>query len=111
MKRNYLYILLLFLVFNLSAMAQSQQNDAQKDNQIEGLQIYPNPVTNKQVVVSTESKTAKQIELFDLLGKKVFTTQSESERTVLQLDDLKPGVYLIRITEKKQTVTRKLVLK
>lgn len=111
MKQKYLYIIILFLTISLSGFAQNKTKDNQKDNQIEGLQIYPNPVTEKQVVVSTTSNTTKQIELFDLLGKKVYTTQSSAERVVLQLEDLKPGVYLIRITEKKQTVTRKLVLK
>lgn len=111
MKQKYLFIIILFLTINLSGFAQNQPKDNQKDNQIEGLQIYPNPVTDKQVVVSTSSNSTKQIELFDLLGKKVYATQSDAERVVLQLEDLKPGVYLIRVTEKKQAVTRKLVLK
>lgn len=111
MKQKYLYIIILFLTISLGGFAQNKANNNQKDNQIEGLQIYPNPVTEKQVVVSTASNSTKQIELFDLLGKKVYATESNTERVVLQLEDLKPGVYLIRINENNQTVTRKLVLK
>ena len=111
MKQKYLYIIALFLTVSLSGFAQNKTKNNQKDNQIEGLQIYPNPVTEKQVVVSTSSNMPKQVELFDLLGKKVFATESNAEKVVLQLENLKPGVYLIRVTEKKQTVTRKLVLK
>lgn len=111
MKRKYLYIFTMSLMISTSGLAQNQPQQSSKDSQIEGLQIYPNPVTDKQVVVATSSNVTKQIELFDLLGKKVYTRQSTNERVVLQLDDLKPGVYLIRITEKDQTVTRKLVLK
>ena len=111
MKHKYLFILLLLLTLNFSAQAQDRLGNATKTEQIEGLQIYPNPTTNNRVFIVTDNANPKEIDVFDLLGKKVFSTTSNSTAKELNLSQLKSGVYLIRIKEKETTVTRKLVLK
>lgn len=111
MKQKYLYIFLFVFCIPLSIFAQDKGNNALKADPIEGLQIYPNPTTNNRVYVTTESNTSKDIDIYDLLGKKVFSTTTSTNSRELNLSALKSGVYLIRIKEKDTTVTRKLVLK
>lgn len=102
MKQKYLYILLLSFI---SFFGFSQEKA------IEGLQIYPNPTTDQRVFVNTESFSIKEIEVYDLVGKKVYSGSSSSNAIELKLYHLKAGVYLIKIKEGDVVVTRKLILK
>lgn len=111
MKQQYLIILLLLLILPSATFAQDKTTTAVKTEPIEGLQIYPNPTTNNRVYITSESAAMKDIDVYDLLGKKVYTTTSNTTTKELNLSQLKSGVYLIRIKEKEATVTRKLVLK
>lgn len=79
-----------------------------RHNQIAGLQIYPNPVSNGILYVSTENNSDKNIQIFDILGKQVFNTLTSSES--VNISNLNSGIYIIRITEEGKTATRKLVV-
>ena len=77
-------------------------------NTIEGLNIYPNPVTNGKFFISTEANAEKSVVIFDVLGKQVVkTTATES----VNVSNLNAGVYIVKITEEGKTATRKLVIK
>lgn len=79
-----------------------------KDNAIAGLKVYPNPVTNGKLFISTDSNSEKSVVIFDVLGKQVVkTTATES----VNVSNLKGGVYIVKITEEGKTATRKLVIK
>lgn len=116
MTKKYLYIFLLLLTISFTAQSQSAKNsgiaDALKtENLLEKTQIYPNPVTNGKLFINTETNTPKNIELYDMLGKRVLITETNSYQRELNLGTLKAGVYLIKITEKGNSITRKIVLK
>lgn len=112
MTKNYSYIILL-LVFFFSVAASAQENKPQTKTQdltsIEGLSLYPNPVSNGKVYISTKEDTQKEITIFDVLGKKVLQTQLSSKE--LNVSSLAPGVYIIKITENQATATRKLIIR
>lgn len=79
-----------------------------KENQIAGLKVYPNPVTNGKFFISTGANTDKSVIIFDVLGKQVVnTTATES----VNVSNLKSGVYIVKIAEEGKTATRKLVIK
>ena len=102
MKHLYL-ILLLFI----STMAFSQQKTSA--GEIEGLSVYPNPVTNGKVYIKTKDNSPKKIMIFDVFGGNLLeTTILGSE---LNLSNLDAGVYMIRIFEKDKVATRKLIVK
>lgn len=83
--------------------------EAQNTGDIEGLKLYPNPVTNGKVFISTPLGAPKKIFIFDVLGTKVLeTTLLGSE---LNLSDMDAGIYAIRIFEKDKMATRKLIVK
>ncbi len=112
MTKNYFYItLLLGFFFNLSVSAQEakQQSKLQETTVIEGLNLYPNPVSNGKVYITSKNDLEKEIIIFDVLGKKVLQTSMSSKE--LNISNLSPGVYIIKISEAESTATRKLIVK
>ena len=111
MIKNYSYIiilLVLFVSFKSSAQEAKQQSKVQEAITIEGLNLYPNPVSNGKVYIATKDDLSKEIKIFDILGKEVFQAQLTSRE--LNVSALSPGVYIIKINEKQATATRKLVI-
>jgi Secretion system C-terminal sorting domain len=112
MVKNYSYITLLLVLFfslGLSAQESKPQPKTQENASIEGLSLYPNPVSNGKVYISTKEDLEKEITIFDVLGKKVLQTQLSSRE--LNVSALPPGVYIIKITENQATATRKLIIR
>jgi len=99
------------LFASVSAYAQSNDGIAIKNTaeNIEGLTIFPNPVNNGKVYISTKYNLAKNIEIFDVLGKKVVSQVLYGKE--LKIQDLNPGVYILKIKEGKLSATRKLVVR
>ncbi|MBG6112017.1 hypothetical protein H4V97_002261 [Flavobacterium sp. CG_23.5] len=112
MKKNYFYIItLLVFIFStsLSAQENKQQPKTQETASIEGLSLYPNPVNNGKVYISSKNDGDKEIIIFDILGKKVLQTMLSSRE--LSIAYLNPGVYIIKINEDNATATRKLIVR
>ncbi|MFT5713559.1 MAG: hypothetical protein ACJA0Q_001900 [Saprospiraceae bacterium] len=112
MTKNYFYSALLLVFFfslNLSAQDVKQQPKLQETSVIEGLNLYPNPVSNGKVYISTKNDSEKEIIIFDLLGKKVLQTLISSKE--LNVSNLNSGVYIIKITEDNASATRKLIVR
>ncbi|MCV9929285.1 T9SS type A sorting domain-containing protein [Flavobacterium sp. LS1R49] len=112
MAKNYFYItFLLAFLFTLSASAQDSKQlpKTQDATVIEGLSLYPNPVSNGKVYISSKNDLEKEIIIFDILGKKVLQTQLSSRE--LNVSTLSPGVYIIKINEENATATRKLIVR
>ena len=112
MTKNYFYsAILLVFFFSLSLNAQDlkQQPKPQETSVIEGLNLYPNPVSNGKVYISTKNDSEKEIIIFDLLGKKVLQTLISSRE--LNVSNLNSGVYIIKITEDNASATRKLIVR
>lgn len=112
MGKNYFYIIL-FLVFLFSMSVGAQENKPQPRTQetatIEGLSLYPNPVSNGRVYISTRNDLDKEIIIFDVLGKKILQTMLSSRE--LNVSNLPSGVYIIKINENDATATRKLIIR
>jgi adenylate kinase family enzyme len=112
MTKNYFYItLLLITFFTLGANAQDvkQQSKMQESSAIEGLSLYPNPVSNGKVYITSKNDDEKDIIIFDVLGKKVIQTKINSRE--LNISNLSSGVYIIKINEGDTSATRKLIVK
>ena len=112
MTKNYFYItILLIFFFTVSLLAQEtkQQSKLQETTIIEGLNLYPNPVSNGKVYITSKNDLDKEIIIFDVLGKKVLQTTISSRE--LGVSNLSPGVYIIKISEGGATATRKLIVK
>lgn len=78
-------------------------------NEIAGLKVYPNPVSNGVLHIESNLNTERTISLFDVLGKQVLSTTT-SNNTV-NVTALNSGVYIVKITEGGNTATRKLIIR
>nr|WP_314896207.1 T9SS type A sorting domain-containing protein [uncultured Flavobacterium sp.] len=112
MAKNYFYIIILLVFFfsmSLTAQENKQQPRTQETASIEGLSLYPNPVSNGKVYISSKNDLDKEIIIFDVLGKKVLQTMISSRE--LNVSNLTPGVYIIKINENEASATRKLIIR
>lgn len=112
MAKNYFYITFLLCFFfsvSVSAQEAKQQSKIQETVVIEGLNLYPNPVSNGKVYISSKNDLDKEVIIFDVLGKKALQTTISSRE--LNISNLSPGVYIIKINEGAATATRKLIVK
>lgn len=111
MAKKYFYITLLsFFLFSLGAAAQENKGvSASNKETIEGLNIYPNPATSDRIYITSKSAQSKEVEIFDVLGKKIL--QATLTGKELNITSLTPGVYIIKVKEGDASATRKLIVK
>lgn len=77
------------------------------DFNISNINIYPNPA--KEVLnINLINNITTQIEIFDILGKKVFHSTLNRTSTI-NLQALKTGIYIIKITQNDATISKKLI--
>jgi hypothetical protein len=77
-------------------------------NEIAGLKVYPNPVSNGVLHVESNLNTERTISLFDVLGKEVIKTTTSN--TIINIANLNSGIYIVKILENGKTATKKLVV-
>lgn len=107
MSKKYFYTLLIICFCALGSLAQDAKQ--QPNQSIDGLSFYPNPVNSGRIYITSKSTLDKEILIFDVLGKKVL--QSTLTTKELNISNLSPGVYIIKIKEGEATATRKLIVK
>ncbi len=90
--------------FNVSGTASASV----KDNNIVGLNIYPNPATGSTLFVTSNNNVEKSVAIFDVLGKQVINTVTTG---AVNIANLNAGVYIVKVTEEGKTASRKLVVK
>lgn len=82
-------------------------NASTKENNIEGLNMFPNPA-NDVLNITSNSVADKNVQLFDLTGKKVLNVTTVSQ---VNVSTLKAGIYVAKINEAGKTATRKVIIK
>ena len=112
MKKNYVFVFIFAMLFLISFHGFSQttrQNMSQK-HPIEGLTIYPNPVSNNKsfIYISSKKSLTKKVDIFNVLGKRIFSVALTGKE--LNISRLSTGVYILKITENNISETRKLVI-
>jgi hypothetical protein len=75
------------------------------------LSLYPNPSNGTVLLSANGFSNRAQVEVFNILGTKVFSGNLINEKTNLDLSDLKSGVYLVKISEGKHVAVNRLILK
>ena len=69
---------------------------------------YPNP-SKSNWTISTQDSNIEAIEVYNLLGKKVFVSTEIGNKTVIDSNGLSQGVYLAKIKTDKGQTTLKLI--
>src|SRR5690606_35742582 len=112
MKQQYILSFLLpcLLLFSGEIVAQSTTLPAYTQNKpINELSIYPNRVTGSKVYISTDKNQAKEVEVYNVLGKLVLASKVSGKE--FDVSELTPGSYILKIKEGNTQATRKLVVK
>jgi hypothetical protein len=78
-------------------------------NEIAGLKVYPNPVSNGVLHIESNLNTERTISLYNVLGKEVLNTTTSNN--TINIANLNSGIYIVKITEGGKTATKKLVVK
>ena len=91
-------------------IADIEDANAIAENNINGLEIYPNPVTNKQIFVSSASTDIKTIIIYNVLGKIVYQTETNNGQAI-NISQLKAGIYMMKILENNHVALQKLIVK
>jgi hypothetical protein len=78
------------------------------DNNIEGLKMYPNPVSGNTLYLTSTNNLNMSVQIFDLLGKEVI--KSNVINNAITISSLSSGIYVVKISEEGKTATRKLVI-
>ena len=79
-------------------------------NQIEGFSLYPNPVSEGKIVITSTNHISKQVEIYSMVGKRVYIKKVEVHETI-DVSNLIAGTYMIRIEEDEKIATRKLIIR
>ena len=70
--------------------------------------VYPNPTNTGFVNISSKSSKVINVNVFDILGKQVLEGRVENNQ--LNVSGLNAGMYILRLSQDKATVTKKLII-
>ncbi|UCH14081.1 MAG: T9SS type A sorting domain-containing protein [Bacteroidales bacterium] len=70
--------------------------------------IYPVPATEILVVENTDY--IEQIEIFNMVGESILNIAVEAKHAELDISDLKPGVYVIKLHTAKEVFSEQLLI-
>ncbi len=96
------------LVFNESLLGI---NNHKKNDDIK---VYPNPANNTITIAASDYTYIEEIIIYDVLGNNVYTKNmmaSCESTVVLNIQDLKVGLYIIKILVDGKIVIRKFIVK
>lgn len=79
------------------------------DQAIGDFSVHPNPATEDFINISSKISGAKNVSIFDVLGKKVIKTTINNER--LDISALNSRIYILKIEQGKASTTKKLIIK
>ncbi|MGI9549557.1 MAG: T9SS type A sorting domain-containing protein [Aurantibacter sp.] len=100
----------LFLAFSFTLSAQDTAVfQPLETDDIAGFKLYPNPVFDDVVYITTQNNAPKTVVIYDVFGGVLL--QDRMLGNSLSISHLTPGVYVLQVTEEKKTMTRKLVVK
>jgi hypothetical protein len=78
-------------------------------NQIAVFSMYPNPVSNGKFVITSNNGANKQVEIYSMIGKQVYSKTVKANETI-DVSNLNRGIYLLRVKEEDKIATRKLIV-
>ena len=79
------------------------------DFDLSDLKLYPNPVNGDYVTIQSSVSGEKNIELYDITGKRLINTILNSDK--LDVSSFSSGIYLVKVTIQGQTKVSKLIIR
>ena len=76
--------------------------------ELDEIKIIPNPAKQNMVRVTTKSNL--NVEFYDVLGKKVLFKTITPTNNTIDVTNFNKGVYLVRLSNELNSVTKKLII-
>lgn len=76
-----------------------------------GLKLYPNPAHNNVTLEFDGELEQAQINVFDIMGKQVFSDNLTKGSYMLNVDTFTPGIYLVVLQNGSKYYTQRLAVK
>lgn len=92
-----------FVATNVTAKRQIQNSN--------DFSLVPNPGSGQITLLAPNYSNKTTVEVFNILGTKVYETNLLANKAQLDLENLKTGIYLVKLTEGKITSVKRLILK
>ena len=77
--------------------------------ELDSIKIVPNPSTSNFVTITSSLNEDIEVVVFDVIGKQISSQKLYNNR--LDVSELKSGMYLLKISQKEKTTTKKLIVK
>ncbi|WP_458625909.1 T9SS type A sorting domain-containing protein [Winogradskyella sp. PC D3.3] len=110
---------LLFLIFFIAAYSFAQVSPGQVNDVETGLSaveiqnneftIAPNPAKNKLNIKLQNRNEDLKLEVFDVLGKRVYKGVITKLESSIDVSNWKSGVYLVRLSDDTVTQTKRFI--
>jgi hypothetical protein len=94
---------------NTRGLPNNNQTLPVTKNEIEGFALYPNPVSNGKLYMTSPNRVEKHVQIYSLLGNKVYDNIVASRREI-EISNLTKGFYMVRVEEEGKIATRKLII-
>ena len=79
------------------------------ENQQSTFNLFPNPAKDQLNILCKEIGM-KYVDLYDALGKKIYSTSSDLQHIQISLPTLQSGIYLVKMTHDNITTVKKLII-
>lgn len=80
------------------------------ENENKNFNIFPNPSSLGYININSKNSETITANVFDVLGKQVIIDGAVNDNR-LDVINLSPGLYFIKLTQNNTTVTKKLIIK
>ncbi|WP_086029289.1 endonuclease [Tenacibaculum holothuriorum] len=80
---------------------------------LSSIAIFPNPSTTRSINIRTPNSSLSiiNITLYSVIGKKVFSTNKPVfDNNLLTIESLNSGIYLLKISSKNSSTTKKIII-
>lgn len=72
--------------------------------------VYPNPVKDGKLYISSSNASEKQVSIYSILGQKVIDVKTNNNTSEINVSKLSKGNYILRITEDGKSEAKKLII-
>ena len=79
------------------------------NNKIPEVLIYPNPVEENYITITSPLEGLKEIKIYTIAGKKILDTTINGN--TLDISSIKSGFYILKVTINNQSKLSKLIIK
>ncbi|HYX05785.1 MAG TPA: T9SS type A sorting domain-containing protein, partial [Bacteroidales bacterium] len=97
--------------FNLNWIQFSLVTGTKEASAISKPKVFPNPANDYLVIEwPGYDKGKKKLEFFDMKGSLIYACQPENERTIINTNVIKSGIYLLRMQQNTRIFTQRLTI-